>query len=263
MHNDKNSILKKISKLLSEARIKKIAIDPIRVDNPDLSIDDAYKIQQLSLEDALRNGHRIVGRKIGLTSRSVQRQLGVNQPDFGFLLAEMAFVSGAEIEFEKFIQPKAEAEICIVLSDDLDKGSHTVADIIAATEFVFPAIEIVDSRIREWDISIVDTIADNASSGAFVLGSTPVYLEDFDHELCGMVLERNGEVVSTGAGLACMGNPLNAALWLANEMCKRGTPLEAGDLILTGALGPMVSIRKYDYFEAKISGVGQVKVRFS
>ena len=262
MTQEKNSTLKKIAKKLKEAADTKSAIDPIRLTNPELSIDDAYDIQMSLLQRRLNEGGRLVGRKIGLTSKSVQEQLGVNQPDFGFLLAEMSFVSGTELTIDLFIQPKAEAEICIILAADLDKEHHTVADIIAATEFVLPAIEIVDSRIKEWNIGIIDTVADNASAGAFVLGSKPAYPEDFDHELCGMVLEKNGEVVSTGAGCACMGNPFAAAVWLADEMNRRGTPLEAGDLILTGALGPMVTVQKNDYISAEISGVGQVNVRF-
>jgi 2-keto-4-pentenoate hydratase len=248
--------------LLWQAHQSRIAIAPLSDTFSEMSIDEAYQVQKRNTIRKLAAGGRLVGHKIGLTSPVVQRQLGVDQPDFGDLMADMACTSGAEISMEELIEPKAEAEICLVLKRDLDKTIHTVADIIAAVDYVLPAIEVVDSRINDWKIKITDTIADNASSAFFVLGTVPVKLTDFDHLLCGMSLKKNGEVESTGAGMACLGNPLNAAVWLANKLVEMDSPLTAGDIILTGALGPMVNVAKGDYIEANISGVGPVSVRF-
>jgi 2-keto-4-pentenoate hydratase len=254
--------LDRAADLLWRAHEDSLPIDPLTNIFPEMSIADAYAIQKRNTIRKLAAGGRVVGHKIGLTSPIVQKQLGVNQPDYGDLMADMAFVSGAVIDMNIFIQAKAEAEICLVLKRDLDKLLHTVADIISAVDYVLPAIEIVDSRIKDWKIKIVDTIADNASSACFVLGTKPVKLDAFDHLLCGMNLKKNGEVESTGVGMACLGNPLNAAVWLANKLVEMETPLVAGDIILTGALGPMVSVKKGDHIEANISGLGMVNVRF-
>jgi len=204
-----------------------------------------------------------VGRKIGLTSTVVQQQLGVDSPDYGALFADMAVGDGEEIEWHRTQQPKAEAEIALVLERDLDHDINTFADVISATAYALPALEIVGSRVANWDIRLVDTVADNASSGLFVLGSRPVLLKDIDLVRCGMVLELKGEQVSVGAGSACLNNPLNAAVWLANTMVRLGTPLRAGDVVLTGALGPMAAIQPGDVFTAHIEGLGSVRAAFS
>ncbi|GII95703.1 2-keto-4-pentenoate hydratase [Sinosporangium siamense] len=221
-----------------------------------------YAVQEINTRRALSDGRRLVGRKIGLTSQVVQRQLGVDQPDFGMLFADMAYADGLPIPTERFLQPKAEAELALVLGQDLSGGPFTVADVIRAVDFVLPAIEIVDSRIAGWDITLVDTIADNASSGAFVLGNTPVGLRGLDLRLAGMTMTSRGKEVSTGAGAACLGHPLNAAVWLADALGGTGYPLRAGDIVLTGALGPMVPVAAGDVFEAHIDGVGSVRAVF-
>lgn len=225
-------------------------------------ITAAYAIQQYNTERALVAGRRLVGRKIGLTSVAVQRQLGVSQPDFGMLFAHMARQEGEEIDCGDVLQPKAEAEVALVLERDLPHAVHTVADIIQATAFVLPAIEIVGSRIANWDIQLTDTIADNASSGLFVLGTRPVSLGALDLANCGMCMELAGEPVSVGAGAACLGHPLNAAIWLANTMSRVGAPLKAGDIILTGALGPMVPVQNGHVLTAHIEGLGSVTASF-
>ncbi len=236
-------------------------IDPVRNKVTDNSA--AYAIQQINTDFWIQSGRRLVGRKIGLTSKAIQQQLGVNQPDFGALFADCAFGSGEVIDCTTLLQPKAEAEIAFVLKKDLSYQKHTYADVIDATAYVLPCIEIIDSRIKDWDIQFIDTVADNASSGLYVVGSKPVSLSKVDVEMCGMKMECNGEVVSTGMGMACLGNPLNAVVWLANKMVEVGAPLKAGDLILSGALGPMVSVKAGDYFKASISGLGSVSVQFS
>ncbi|GAA7769237.1 2-keto-4-pentenoate hydratase [Cupriavidus metallidurans] len=222
----------------------------------------AYAVQQRNTEHALAAGRRLVGRKIGLTSVAVQRQLGVDQPDFGMLFADMVRQDGEEIDWGDVLQPKVEAEIALVLEHDLPHAAHTVADVIRATAFALPAIEIVGSRIANWDIRLTDTIADNASSGLYVLGTRPVSLAALDLPHCGMVMELAGEPVSVGSGAACLGNPLNAAVWLANTMSRVGAPLRAGDTILTGALGPMVAVQPGNVFTASIEGLGSVTASF-
>ncbi|MFD0886414.1 2-keto-4-pentenoate hydratase [Streptosporangium algeriense] len=236
---------------------------PVRRTLPSGTAEVGYAVQEINTRRALHEGRRLVGRKIGLTSAVVQRQLGVDQPDFGMLFADMACLDGLPVPASRFLQPKAEAEIAIVLKSDLVGGPFTVADVIRAVDFVLPAIEIVDSRIAGWDISLVDTIADNASSGAFVLGNTPVDLRGLDLRLAGMTMTRNGQEASTGAGAACLGHPLNAAVWLADALGGKDFPLLAGDVVLTGALGPMVPVEAGDVFEAHIDGVGSVRAVFS
>jgi 2-keto-4-pentenoate hydratase len=224
---------------------------------------NAYRVQRINTQRQIDAGARLVGRKIGLTSVSVQTQLGVDQPDFGMLFDHMSYGDGEEIPFALTQQPKVEAEIALVLSRDLMQERHTVADIIGATAYALPAIEVVGSRIAQWDIRFTDTVADNASSGLFVLGSRPVTLDAFDIVGCGMLMERAGDQVSVGAGAACLGNPLNAAVWLADKMVEVGAPLRAGDIVMTGALGPMCAAHPGDVFSAHIEGLGTVRALFS
>lgn len=240
--------------LIAEALADEPASDPVSL---------AYAVQRHNAQIALSQGRRPVGRKIGLTARSVQQQLGVEQPDFGVLFADLARGDGQPIAWDDCAQPKVEAEIALVLEQDLPHERHTLADLLRAIAFALPAIEVVGSRIANWDIRLVDTIADNASAGLFVLGSRPVRLEQLDLVGCGMSLSLRGEPVSTGAGAACLDNPLNAALWLADTMARLGEPLRAGDILLTGALGPMVSARPGDVFTAHIQGLGSVSAAFA
>ncbi|MEV6815993.1 fumarylacetoacetate hydrolase family protein [Micromonospora sp. NPDC051296] len=230
---------------------------------PEGDVEAAYRAQQLQVREWLASGQRRVGAKIGLTSRAVQEGFGVYEPDFGVLTDAMAVPDGVEVALDRLLQPRVEAEIAFVLGADLPDGRVTSADLLRAVDHVLPAIEIVDSRVAGWDISIVDTVADNASSGLFVLGTTPRRLGDVDLRLCGMVLEHAGEPVSVGAGAACLGNPLHALGWLAGTMARAGDPLRAGDVVLSGALGPMVAVTPGAAYEARISGLGSVRTCFS
>lgn len=248
---------------LREAQQSGKACGPIRGSFGPLDLKSAYSIQEINVNYGVQAGKRIVGRKIGLTSKAVQVQIGVDQPDFGTLFDDMCFPDGVEISSSMLISPRCEAEVALVLKNDLVREAHTVLDIIEATSYALPALEIVDSRVADWDIRITDTIADNGSSALFVLGSSPVSLAEVDVAKVEMAMERNGEVVSEGNGAACLGNPLNAAIWLADTLSGIGIPLKAGDVVLTGALGPMVPISPGDSFSATMGALGTVTTSFS
>lgn len=226
-------------------------------------LDAAYAAQDINTQRFLTAGRRLVGRKIGLTSPAVQAQLGVDQPDFGALFADMEYADGSAVPYSRMQQPKAEAEIALVLKSGLESPDTTTSELIRAVDYAVPAIEIVGSRIARWDITISDTIADNASSGLYVLGGPTRSLDGLDLVGAKMVMSRNGRPVSYGAGAACLGSPINAAIWLVRKCASLGAPLKAGDVILTGALGPMVEMQLGDAFSAEISGVGSVSLTVS
>ncbi|MEU3980435.1 fumarylacetoacetate hydrolase family protein [Streptomyces sp. NPDC026672] len=226
-------------------------------------IEAAYAVQRVNTERAVTAGRQLVGRKIGLTSQAVQRQLGVDQPDFGALLDDMTVPPGGLVPVGRLLQPKVEAEVALVLGAGLPDAGCTVEDMVAATEFAVPALEIVDSRVADWDITLVDTVADNASSGLFVLGEARVPLGQVDPRTVRMTMFRNGDVVSEGSGADCLGSPLDAAVWLARTLARLGDPLCAGDIVLTGALGPMAVAAPGDVFAASLCGLGPVSVVFA
>lgn len=249
------------AKSLRTAHQTKSTIPPLR-DSGLADIAKAYAIQNINTNLRLDTGARIVGKKIGLTSKAVQKQLGIDQPDFGILFNDMEILNGDSLSVKELMQPKAEAEIAFVLAEDLDQAHMTTLDLFACIDFALPAIEIVGSRIENWNIKICDTIADNASASHYVIGHTPKTLDEFDVVNCKMQMSKNGELVSEGTGAACLGSPLNALLWLANKMIEVGDPLLAGDLILSGALGPMSNIAAGDHFHASFEGLGTVSVSF-
>ncbi|MEU8850117.1 fumarylacetoacetate hydrolase family protein [Streptomyces sp. NPDC048564] len=254
----------KAADLLAEAARTGTACAPVRdLFDAGADLETAYAVQQLNVRRGLDAGRRIVGRKIGLTSAAVQCQLGVDRPDFGALFADMAVPDGGEVPAGRLLQPKVEAEVALVLGRDLPHPACTVVDVLRAVDFALPALEIVDSRVQGWDISLVDTVADNASCGLYVLGATPVPLTAVDLRAVTMTMTRGGETVSEGTGADCLGSPLNAAVWLASALAERGDPLRAGDLVLTGALGPMSPAAQGDVFEADVRGLGSVRVGFA
>lgn len=237
-------------------------VSPLTSRGFDITIEDAYHIQQRMLSRRLEKGEKVVGKKIGVTSAAVMNMLGVHQPDFGYLLDGMVYNEGESIPMDTLIQPKAEGEIAFLMKKNLMGPGVTAADVLAATAGVMACFEIVDSRITDWKIKIQDTVADNASCGVFVLGDKLVDISQVDLALCGMVLEKNGEIVVTGAGAATMGHPVNAMVWLANTLGRLGIPLKAGDIVLSGAMGAMVPVQKGDSLRVTIGGIGGCSVRF-
>lgn len=250
---------------LHQAACEGAPIAPLRDRVAEPSAEIAYAIQAHNTRRALAAGRRLVGRKIGLTSPAVQRQLGVDQPDFGMLFADMAVGDAEPVARGRLIQPKVEAEIAFVIGKALNFERHTYADILGAIAYCVPAVEIVDSRIADWRISLFDTVADNASSGLFVLGGKPVKPGRFDMGRCAMQMLEGDTLVSQGNARACLGNPLNAAVWLADMLVRVGQPLQAGDIVLTGALGPMVAIdaTRAQSFAVDIEGLGHVEASFA
>ncbi|CAB3796793.1 2-keto-4-pentenoate hydratase [Pararobbsia alpina] len=255
-------LIEQAARALTEATRTHKYIAPLRETYEQLTIEDAYAIQRVNTQRRLADGRRLVGCKIGLTSAAVQKQLGVDRPDFGMLFDDMGYGDGEPIPASILTQPKIEAEIAFVIGRDITVLNPGQLDVLNAIDYALPALEIVGSRIADWNIHITDTIADNASSSAYVLGNRPRKLSEFDLRLCGMVMERRGEPVSVGAGAACLGNPINAVVWLARMMATLGTPLKAGDLVLSGALGPMVAVQPGDIFETRINGLGSVRAVF-
>lgn len=254
--------LEALGEELFDAMRARAVVEPLSSRYPALTIDDAYCIQQVMNERRLAAGERIIGHKIGLTSKVVMQMLGVDQPDFGVLTDAMLHNDGATIDSSSSIQPKAEGEIAFLLKRDLCGPGVSAVDVLAATEGLMACFEIVDSRVRDWKIKIQDTIADNASCGALVLGGRLIDPRDVDLVHCGMVLEKNGEVVATGAGAAAMGSPANAVAWLANALGARGVKLKAGEVILSGSLAAMVPAARGDNLRVEIGGLGTCSVRF-
>ena len=237
-------------------------VPPLRDGLEPTDSEGAYAVQSANTAFWTAAGRRIAGRKVGLTAKAVQSQLGVDQPDFGVLFEDMQIADGGELLASKVLQPKAEAEIAFVLKADLSGSDITKEEVAAAVGSAVAAIEIVDSRIADWKITFADTVADNGSSAFYVLGGDFKPLADLDLWTCGMVLEVNGQVASLGAGAACLGHPLNAATWLARTLAQRGEPLRAGDVVLTGALGPMVALKPGDTVKASVGGLGSASFTY-
>jgi 2-keto-4-pentenoate hydratase len=253
----------KAASTLRDAYASRVPVAPLSEMYPGLSVDDAYAIQQAQVAAWTAGGAVVKGHKVGLTSAAMRAQLGVDRPDFGVLLDSMFLPEGMTAPFSRFLQPKAEPEIAFVLGRRLAGPGVTVAEALAAVDFVLPALEIIDSRIADWKITLPDTVADNASSGGVVLGSRPVKPSELDLSLTGCLLYRGGAVVGTGAGGAVLGSPVNALVWLANVLGARGVSLEPGHVILPGSVCGAIPFSPGDTVAAAFDRIGTVSVTFS
>lgn len=256
------SSIAEAARRLREAAESGRQCEPVRhLLESDSDVRAAYAVQQTNTDLSVAAGRRISGRKIGLTSVVIQQELGIDQPVSGTLFADRCITDGLDVPAGTLLQPRAEGEIAVVLGDDLDKGEHCVVDVIGAVAYLLPAIEIVDCRTADWDLTVVDMVADNACSGFYVVGSRPTSLADLDIREARMEMRVNGTVASTGKGAACLGNPLHALAWLADSMCERGTPLVAGQCVMTGSLGPMVPLTPGDEVQVAVDNLGAVSTR--
>ena len=246
---------------LRTARASGTPVDPISKQFGISGLDAAYAVAEVNTAARIAAGRRIVGKKIGLTSAAVQRQLGVDQPDFGVLFDDMEYLDGDEVPMDRLLQPKIEAEVAFVLARDIEDEAPTYGRVLSSLAYALPALEIVDSAIADWRITFEDTVADNASCGLYVLGHQPVAIGQLSLGELGMSMTRLGDVVSQGSGAACLGHPLRAVYWLARTMGSRGQMLRAGDIILSGALGPMVPLARGDTIQAQIGALGSVSCR--
>ncbi|WP_448680727.1 fumarylacetoacetate hydrolase family protein [Pseudomonas nicosulfuronedens] len=262
--NDNARMRQQLAQRLYRALREGLTIEPL-TSTDNLDIDDAYHISLAMLEQREADGERVIGKKIGVTSKPVQEMLGVHQPDFGFLTDRMQYEDGASVSISEanLIQPRAEGEIAFVLNRDLMGPGITQADVLEATESVMACFEIVDSRIRDWKIAIQDTIADNASCGVFVLGEKRVSPEGIDLTNVRLDMKRNGELHSSGLGSAVQGHPAEAVAWLANTLGNFGVPLRAGEIILSGSLVPLVPVQAGDHFELSVTDIGSASIRFT
>ncbi len=247
---------------LYQALVERVPVTPLTEREADITIEDAYAIQLRMVQRRLSTGETVIGKKIGVTSKVVMDMLGVDQPDFGQMTSGMVFNEGEPVDTATLIAPKAEAEVAFMLKSDLTGPGVTAADVLRATDCVMPCFEIVDSRIRDWKIKIQDTVADNASCGVLTLGGMRKSPHALDLALAGMVLEKNGEVVSTSAGAAVQGSPVNAVAWLANTLGRLGIGLKAGELILSGSQSPMLAVKAGDSLLCSVGGLGSTSVRF-
>ena len=257
------TITKQCGDELYEAMSNRTTVRPLTDRYTDITIEEAYQISLRMLERRLSDGEKVVGKKIGVTSKAVMNMLDVRQPDFGYLTDSMVYSQGQPMPIsERLIQPRAEGEVAFILKKDLCGPGITNADVLAATECVMPCFEIVDSRIADWQINIQDTIADNASCGLLVLGDNAVDPRNVDLSTCGMVVEKNGAIISTGAGAAALGSPVNCVAWLANTLGRFGIALRAGELILSGSLVPLEPVQAGDFMHVSVGGIGNASVRF-
>lgn len=253
---------KKVAQDLYKAENERYQIDTISTINTDMTVEDAYAIQLENIEKRKDAGEKIIGMKVGLTSKGMQRLLGVNEPDYGHLTDKMLLLEGNICKRDELLQPKIEGELAFCLRNRLMGPGVTIADVYNATAYVVPAIEIVDSRIKDWKIKLVDTIADNGSSARLVVGSRMTPIENVDMRLIGMMLEKNGEMVSTGTGAEVWGNPAAAVAWLANKLSEFGIALEEGNIVLAGAVTAAEKAEKGDFFTVSFQGLGSVSVKF-
>ncbi len=247
---------------LARAERSRTALDPLTSAHPEIDVVDAYEIQLINIRRRVAAGARVVGHKVGLSSEAMQTMMGVDEPDYGHLLAEMEVFEDIPVPAANYLYPRVEVEVGFILADDLPGSGCTEDDVLAATAAFVPAIELIDSRIKDWKIALCDTIADNASSAGFVLGQQRVSPKDVDICAIDAVLTRNGEVVAEGRSDAVLGNPVTAVAWLARKVDGFGVRLKAGDIVLPGSCTRAIDVRPGDEFHADFAGLGSVRLTF-
>ena len=247
---------------LAEAERSRNPLDPLTAGHPDIDVVDAYEIQLINIRQRIAEGARVVGHKVGLSSEAMQKMMGVDEPDYGHLLADMEVFSDVPVPAARYLFPRVEVEVGFILADDLPGEGCTEDDVLAATAAYAPAIELIDTRIKDWKIALCDTIADNASSAGFVLGPQRVSPKDIDICAIDAVLTRNGEVVAEGRSDAVLGNPVTAVAWLARKVDGFGVRLKAGDIVLPGSCTRAIDARPGDAFVADFAGLGSVRLSF-
>ncbi|NEW38709.1 2-keto-4-pentenoate hydratase [Nocardia cyriacigeorgica] len=248
---------------LERAERDRVAIDPLVARHPDIDVVDAYEIQLINIRRRLDSGARVVGHKVGLSSKAMQEMMGVDEPDYGHLLAEMEVYEDVPVEADRYLFPRVEVEVGFVLGADLPGADCTEEDVLAATVAYAPSIELIDSRIKDWNIGLADTISDNASSAGFVLGKERVAPKDIDIKSIDAVLTRNGEVIAEGRSDAVLGDPVIAVAWLARKVASFGVRLKAGDVVLPGSCTRAIDARPGDAFHAEFAGLGSVRLQFT
>lgn len=257
-----NNVIDRIADTLMEAERSRQAVPPLNQQYTELNVTDAYNVQLEVLKRKLSEGRTVIGKKVGLTSVAMQQMLGVDEPDYGHLLDDMKVENGAKVKVSDLLSPKIEAEIGFVLAEDLKGPNVTFLDVLMATKYVVPTLEIIDSRIADWKIGLVDTVADNGSSAMVVVGDEIAEIDGLDLRSVGMILSKNGEMVATGSGAAALGHPAHAIAWLANKLHEFGISLKAGELILPGALSAAIAVKEGDTITAQFGQVGSVSVSF-
>ncbi|MBS8263987.1 2-keto-4-pentenoate hydratase [Mesobacillus boroniphilus] len=257
-----NATIENIADTLLEAEKSKSAIPPLTAQYENLNVTDAYNVQLEVLKRKLSQGRTVIGKKVGLTSVAMQKMLGVDEPDYGHLLDDMKVENGATVKVSDLLSPKIEAEIGFILGEDLKGPNVTFLDVLMATKSLVPTLEIIDSRIADWKIGLIDTVADNGSSAMVVVGEQMTDINGIDLRSVGMTLSKNGEMVATGSGAAALGHPAHAIAWLANKLHEFGITLKAGELILPGALSAAIAVEAGDTVSAQFGPAGSVSVTF-
>lgn len=255
-------LVKKLADELLQAEQSCKPISPFTERYPNLLVSDSYNIQLEVVGQKLKQGRTVIGKKVGLTSDAMQQMLGVDEPDYGHLLDDMKVESGSVISVDSFLSPKVEAEIGFILAEDLSGPNITYVDVLMATKYVVPTLEIIDSRIADWKIKLADTVADNGSSAKVVIGNQFSNVSEVDLRTAGMTLYKNNSLIATGAGAAALGHPAQAVAWLANKLSEFNSSLKSGELILPGALSSAVSVQCNDIIQADFGSLGSVSIKF-
>ncbi len=251
-----------LAKALFEAEKTRNPIAPLTATHPEMTLEDAYAIQMANVAARTAAGAKVIGKKVGLTSKAMQEGLGVNEPDFGHLFSDSVHDEGTPIPLSSLVQPKIEAELAFIMGEEIRGPGVTTADILRCTAAVVPSFEIIGSRIRKWEIRIEDTVADNASGSGVLLGSRLMPVDAVNLKYVGLVLEKNGALLATAAGAAIMGHPARSVAWLANALGRMGTSLQKGEIVLSGSFTQAFPVDAGDVFTATFGGLGSVSIAF-